>query len=50
MSSDPEVVTSSLDGLAVEGLVWIARSEGESSASLSWILSQDCSIAAGHGQ
>jgi len=39
-----------LDGLTVEGLVRVARSEGESSASLPWILSQSRSIAAVHGQ
>jgi hypothetical protein len=50
MSSDPEVVTSSLDGLTVEGLVRVARSKGESSASLPWILGQGRSIAAIHGQ
>lgn len=46
MASDPEVVTSSLNGLAIPWLVRIAGSKSVRSASFSGILYQRSSVAA----
>ena len=50
MTSDPEVVTSSLNGLVVPWLIWIAGSKSVRSTSLSWVLDQRGPVAAASDQ
>jgi len=50
MTSDPEVVASSLNGLIVPWLIRIAGSKSVRSTSLSWILDQRGTVAAAFDQ
>jgi hypothetical protein len=47
MSSDPEVIASSLNGLSVKGLVWVTGGESKRSAGLFGIFCQSRSAAFG---
>ena len=50
VATDPEVVTRSLNRLAVPWLVWVAGSKCVRSTSLPWILDQRGAVAAVLGQ
>lgn len=49
MTTDPEVITSSLNGLSIPWLVRVAGSKSVRSTSLSWILDQRGAVAAALG-